>query len=103
MATVQKVYLTHPKYTYGKRSQKSLRTSKRPASRSVSLMNTPLHVSRVRSGRDSLQSTPLHIRTGKDRMLITPLHTTRSGRDRHRLCEDECSQWRGDWDRQARQ
>ena len=114
MATVQKVYLTHPKYTCGKRPQTSLRTIKRPASRSVSLMNTPLHISRVKSGGDSFRSTPHHTGSGRDSLRSTPLHT-RHGKDtlrsnplhtricRHRLCEDGCSQWRSDWDRQARQ
>jgi hypothetical protein len=80
MATVQKVYLTHPKYTPAKRPHTSLRTIKRPASHSVSLMNTPLHSSRVRSGRDSFRSTTLHTRSGEDSKLSTPLHTRR-GRD----------------------
>ena len=43
-------------------------------------MNTPLHISRVKSGRDSLRGIPLDTRNGRDSKLSTPLHT-RSGRD----------------------
>jgi hypothetical protein len=83
-ATVQKVYLTHPKYTPAKRPRTRLMTIKRPESRSVSLMNTPLHSRiRVRTGKDILIITPLHTRSGRDSKKSTPLYTriSRNGMD----------------------
>lgn len=48
VSTIQKIYLTHPQYTPSRRPQTCLLTKTRPTSRSVSLMNTPLHARRKR-------------------------------------------------------
>ena len=56
LATVQRVYLTHPRYTPVRRpaSQRSLR---RPVSRACSLLSTPTHYCKLGSARYQRQGT----------------------------------------------